>query len=202
DQKWIFNEHESPMKTWTAKRRSEIDIWTQFNVSVTYNTDAHVQHYMYAFECHPDPKKSPQQADFLQNKIGEVLWIASNCEWTMGREVYVEEMKKHIDVTVMGNCGSGEICGAYDELNIRCVNRIMRRYKFYLAFENSMCEDYYTEKVRKTLLVDTVPVVMGLANYTAILGAGTFIDVRDFTSVKELATHLSKVGSNPMLYNQ
>jgi len=35
------------------------------------------------------------------------------------------------------------------------------KYKFSLAFENAICDDYITEKLWRPLLVGSVPVVMG-----------------------------------------
>ena len=58
-----------------------------------------------------------------------------------------------------------------------------RDYKFYLAFENSKCLDYVTEKFYNALLFSIVPVVYGGADYNAI-GApkNSYIDVRIFQS--------------------
>ena len=36
---------------------------------------------------------------------------------------------------------------------------------FYMAFENSICDDCATEKFYRSLLYPIVPVVMGGANY-------------------------------------
>ena len=43
---------------------------------------------------------------------------------------------------------------------------LLKSYKFYLAFENSWCNDYVTEKLWRTLKTDTVPIVLGGANYS------------------------------------
>ena len=58
-----------------------------------------------------------------------------------------------------------------------------RDYKFYLAFENSICRDYATEKFYILLLFSTVPIVYGGADYE-VIGAPlhSYIDVRNFTS--------------------
>ena len=60
---------------------------------------------------------------------------------------------------------------------------IERNYKFYLAFENSICRDYATEKLYNALLFHTVPIVYGGADYKAIgLPSNSYIDVRNFNS--------------------
>ena len=51
-------------------------------------------------------------------------------------------------------------------------------YKFYLAFENSICHDYITEKFYNALLYRTVLIVFGGANYQALAPKGSFINVK------------------------
>ena len=66
---------------------------------------------------------------------------------------------------------------------------------FYLAFENSICTDYVTEKFYGTLGMDIVPIVRGGANYSAIAPPGSFIDVNDFSSPQELAKELKRLSN-------
>lgn len=61
---------------------------------------------------------------------------------------------------------------------------IERDYKFYLAFENSLCHDYVTEKFYNALLFNTVPVVYGGADYETLAPLGSFINVNKFSSGK------------------
>ncbi len=42
-----------------------------------------------------------------------------------------------------------------------CTQLMMRDYKFYLAFENSFCADYVSEKFWRTMSLTLVPIVMG-----------------------------------------
>ena len=49
--------------------------------------------------------------------------------------------------------------------NPDCFANTAEQYWFYLAFENSICNDYITEKFWRTLDLKTVPVVMGGGNY-------------------------------------
>ena len=63
-------------------------------------------------------------------------------------------------------------------------------YRFYLAFENSMCDDYVTEKLFDRLMSSKhplVPVVMGGADYAEIVPERSVIDVRDFEGPADLA---------------
>ena len=38
---------------------------------------------------------------------------------------------------------------------------LMAKYKFTIAIENSLCEDYITEKLWRTLHLGSVPIVLG-----------------------------------------
>ena len=46
-----------------------------------------------------------------------------------------------------------------------CFANLSMNHMFYMAFENSICDDYATEKFHRSLLYPVVPVVMGGANY-------------------------------------
>jgi hypothetical protein len=48
--------------------------------------------------------------------------------------------------------------------------------------------------------VDTIPIVMGLVDFNAVLTPGTFIDVRDFTSVKALTDYIKYLDQNDTAY--
>jgi glycoprotein 3-alpha-L-fucosyltransferase len=53
-------------------------------------------------------------------------------------------------------------CGRFvnTSTQVRCFHELGSRYKFYLALENSDCDDYVTEKVfRNALKSGMIPVV-------------------------------------------
>ncbi|ELT91825.1 hypothetical protein CAPTEDRAFT_190219, partial [Capitella teleta] len=178
NQKWIFHEVESASRAWKPRRRA-MSFWNSFNASILYTKGADITYSVDAFQCKIDPEyknKLPFDFTYIKNKTGGVLWIASNCRDTSGREYYIEEMQKSIHIDVYGRCGRGRVCGKYWDLRLNCLERFIGTYKFYLAFENSFCTDYYTEKLTRLIGVDTIPVVMGLVNYSSILTPGTFID--------------------------
>ena len=55
----------------------------------------------------------------------------------------------------------------YRNSNIKaaCKEIIAKEYKFYLAFENSVCTDYITEKFFYILQFNIIPVVLGGGKY-------------------------------------
>ena len=78
-------------------------------------------------------------------------------------------------------------------------------YKFYLAFENSNCKDYITEKFYVNgLKNDILPVVMGARkeDYLRSAPQKSFIHVDDFDSPEDLAKYLEKLDRNDDLYNE
>jgi Glycosyltransferase family 10 (fucosyltransferase) C-term len=82
-----------------------------------------------------------------------------------------------------------------------CDRRLLETsYKFYLSFENSLCDDYVTEKFFRVSRLDVVPVVLGVADYTQWMPPGTFVDVREFRSPKQLADFLRRLDGDDEAY--
>ncbi len=76
------------------------------------------------------------------------------------------------------------------------------KYKFYFSFENSICEDYVTEKFFEIMNHDIVPVVYGGANYSRIAPAHSYIDALQFTP-ETLAQYFKVLDANDQqLYNE
>lgn len=79
-----------------------------------------------------------------------------------------------------------------------------RDYKFYLAFENSNCKNYITEKLFDHSLSRTIlPIVMGAPriDYEKYAPHRSFIHVDEFDSPAELAQYLHVLDKNDELYN-
>ncbi|KAL8580669.1 hypothetical protein ACOMHN_004711 [Nucella lapillus] len=148
------------------------------------------------------PETAPKRdlAPVVKTKTKMVAWFVSNCHTQSRREDFVLALEEFMSVDVYGACG--HLTCEKTELNT-CTDMLSRDYYFYLAFENSLCKDYITEKLYRTMrAADIVPVVRGGGNYSAVLPANSFIDAPQFPSVKALAEHLKKVAGDAKLYEQ
>ena len=70
-----------------------------------------------------------------------------------------------------------------------------------MAFENSICPNYVTEKFWNALRALTIPVVLTRSVFTGInVPKSAFIAVDDFLSVNELVEHLKALHNNTEEY--
>lgn len=81
--------------------------------------------------------------NYAQGKTKTVAWFVSNCGARNRRRQYTDELSKHIQVDIYGGCGTLKCPRFQSE---KCFGMLNTDYKFYLAFENSNCRDYITEK--------------------------------------------------------
>ena len=142
----------------------------------------------------------PKEFHALAHRPRGVAWIVSHCNSESGRERYVNELSKHIEVDIFGSCGN-RACSALNTANPQsCSDHVEQNYMFYLAFENAFCDQYVTEKLWFWLTMDIVPVVMGQANYTAITPPHSTINAVNFPEPKHLAAYLKQLMDNETEY--
>ena len=83
-----------------------------------------------------------------------------------------------------------------------CHDYLAENYKFYLAFENSLCVDYVTEKLWSQLQRDIVPVTYAWINNSDAFPPNSYINALDFESVKDLADYLIYLDENEQEYRK
>ncbi|KAA0195113.1 hypothetical protein HAZT_HAZT010087 [Hyalella azteca] len=104
-----------------------------------------------------------------------------------------------LQVDIYGACGSLQ-CGT--KRTEECYKMVEQEYKFYLSFENSLCNHYVTEKFFTLLRYDVVPVTYGLGQELTGAPKDAYIDVFDFPDVQTLAAYLLYLDSNATAYNE
>nr|XP_016935788.2 glycoprotein 3-alpha-L-fucosyltransferase A [Drosophila suzukii]XP_016935789.2 glycoprotein 3-alpha-L-fucosyltransferase A [Drosophila suzukii] len=150
-----------------------------------------------------DTKVQQQEQDinYSVNKTKKVAWFVSNCGARNGRLQYAHELQKHIEVDIYGACGNFKCSRSTAD---KCFEILDNDYKFYLAFENSNCKDYITEKFFVNALNRRVlPIVMGARpeDYEVSAPRRSYIHVDEFASPKELAEYLRILDRDDELYN-
>ena len=102
-----------------------------------------------------------QNKDFSKDKTDFAAIVVSNCFSRSGRFSYINQLQKLIPITIFGECGKP--CPKLDDNGKKghCKEIVPRKYKFYFAFENSLCKDYVTENFFQMLSYNTIPFAYG-----------------------------------------
>jgi len=148
---------------------------------------------------HTHPSVVDRLVGLPKNKLA--VWLVSNCDTKRDsrREEFVRLLKKHISIDILGECGR-EIWEFNTAQHKQRFQTLAQNYKFYLSFENSICEDYATEKFFNALKSDIVPVVLGGADYSRLAPPRSYLNVMDFQSAEALAQEMIRLASNDTAY--
>ena len=163
-----------------------------FNWTMTYRLDSDIV-YKYSNIHKRMTKIHSVRKNYewiFSQKERSATWIVSHCSTSSRREEFVKDLQKVIDIDIFGACGTQALCPKSTQT---CFEDIARKYKFYLAFENTYYTDYVSEKLFNWYNRDIIVVVRGGANYSRIVPEGTFIDASEFKSPSELGEFLNKL---------
>jgi hypothetical protein len=128
-----------------------------------------------------------------------VCALVSNADSRSERERLILQLENHIAVHHYG-------AWRYNGEGPRRAGRaakleILGRYQFCLAFENAIQRDLVTEKFYDCLVAGCVPVYLGAPNIEAYApGAESYLDVREFRSMRELAERLLEISEDAGRY--
>ena len=89
----------------------------------------------------------------------------------------------------------------YPDLGQPTRHAVVGQYKFCLALENAIEDDYVTEKFFDTLLAGSVPIYRGAPNVAEFApGERCYIDANAFRDERELADYLIELDRNDAAY--
>ena len=210
-QRWVFYTKESPglmavgpradgVYNWTATYRHDSDFFVPYGYYAPFNLQNKVT-------GHNIGKEQPEEnVNYAQGKDKMVTFGASN-HCGGHRFAFVRALMKHVEISLFGKCAtkfeSNNTWNCPHNMGDGCLVEF-QRHKFYLAFENSLCVDYITEKYwRNSHERGLVPIVLGGARYSPEqVIPGSFINAADFDSIKDLADYLKYLHKNDTAYNQ
>lgn len=197
-QRWLFWMHETPIYYPELEDYDDLFNWT-----MTFSRQSSIYHPYYSYTRLAEDDDPPSKyTNFATGKEKKVVWMVSHCGMT--RSDYAMELQKYTDVTVFGLCGASfdNMAGICSKTQSVCMKEL-QRYKFYLAFENSFCEDYVTEKYYKFgLMYGLVPIVMGAKYDHLNTIPGSYIDVSEFSSIEELGQYINYLDTHDDEYNK
>ncbi|KAA0202854.1 hypothetical protein HAZT_HAZT008540 [Hyalella azteca] len=170
-----------------------------FNYTMTFRRDSDIYNPYGTFGALASPRTHLRTKDYARGKTNLAAWFVSNCEARSGRDILEKELERYIPVDVYGNCGTMNCPRSSYE---KCYERAAATYKFYFSFENSLCDDYITEKFFLTARYDILLVVFGLGAYEEVAPPHSFINALDFPSIRHLADYLIYLDRNDTAYNE
>ncbi|OQR77695.1 glycoprotein 3-alpha-L-fucosyltransferase A-like, partial [Tropilaelaps mercedesae] len=191
-QRWIMFNQESPPNSFTLSPAYD----NLFNWSMTYSrADDVVAPY---FEVCRQANVSDANNELgVEEKAWAAVWFVSNCRGPSNRMAYVEELQNYITVDLIGACSPHNIQCPKTNHKV-CLDTFLPKYRFVLAFENSICIDYVTEKLGNILPYDVIPIFWGGADYGEFLPRESFVVASDYPKPKDLARALYRFRNNDL----
>ncbi|XP_006973999.1 GDP-fucose protein O-fucosyltransferase 3 isoform X1 [Peromyscus maniculatus bairdii] len=204
---WALFHEESPKNNYKLFHKPVI---TLFNHTATFSRHSHLPlttQYLEGVEVLKSLRYLVplQSKNNLRQKLAPLVYVQSDCDPPSDRDSYVRELMAYIEVDSYGEClqnkhlpqplknpASMDADGFY---------RIIAQYKFILAFENAVCDDYITEKFWRPLKLGVVPVYYGSPTIADWLPSNrSAILVSEFSHPKELASFIRQLDYDDRLY--
>ena len=147
----------------------------------------------------------------FENKRNDtmVAWFENDCNAYNGRQKYLKELFKYMTYHSYGNCLNNI---KMDPSHFRresekekYIKDIESSYKFIIIIENSNCIDYISDIISIIFKYNSIPIIYmenNIPNYNLILPKNSFINIADFKNVKQLSSHINKIGKNKELWNK
>lgn len=207
---WIVRTDEAPSRFSWFESLNRTGLKEQMNWTITHKLDSDIP-FVYGRLIRDEHPKEKDYDKIYEGKTRTAAWFVSHCPVRSDRLIYVHKMQNRTDVDIFGKCGPLS-CGMAEKVpgvqemrkqadQTMCFPMLSSSYKFYLAFENSLCQEYISEKFFKIFMnVDVIPVVRGGADYKSYFPSDIFIDAADFSTPEALADYLDDLGNDKDRY--
>jgi hypothetical protein len=178
-------------------RLADPDFMSRFDLTMSYRRDADVFLPYFNFRVSEDGEEELRSEP--RPKHGLAVLVISNPIDSSGRTAYATELMRHMAVTSYGSVLRNQRLP--DDIGIPTKLDAIAGFKFTLAFENAVSEDYVTEKLYDALVMGSVPVYLGAPNVERLVPApDSYIDVNDFSGPEALAEYLLELDRDEAAY--
>ncbi|XP_053559192.1 alpha-(1,3)-fucosyltransferase 10 [Bombina bombina] len=204
---WALFHEESPKNNYKLFHQQTI---TLFNHSATFSRNSHLPLTTQYLENLQSLKSHEylvplQEKNMLRRHLAPLVYVQSDCDPPSDRDRYVQELMRYVAVDSYGECLHNrdlpKDINNPSFMDNAAYYRILAQYKFVLAFENAVCEDYITEKLWRPLKLGAIPVYYGAPNIEDWLPSNrSAIIVNTFSHPKDLAQFIKRLDGNDTLY--
>lgn len=178
-----------------------------FNHTATFRRSSDYPLITQMLSSIPELLKKPK-FDIHEKSTGDlasVVYVQSGCNPPSDRDEYIAQLMKFIKIDSYGAClHNKDLPEAFKSpltMDDDGFHDIIARYKFTLAFENAICEDYITEKLWRPLVLGSVPIYKGSPSVQDWMPNNhSIIHVDDFKSPKDLADFIKKLDRDDKEY--
>src|SRR6185369_8107970 len=177
--------------------QEDSDFIGRFDLRMSFRKNADIQ-MLYFHPAHVADLSRPPRWKYRR---APAVYMASNDLTRSNRYELVSELMRRMKVHSYGKSQNNRSIGL--DIGRATKIRIISRYLFYFAFENSVSDDYVSEKLFDGLVAGTVPVYLGAPNVDEYLHADRcIINVADYASAAELSKHLIALAKNREKYRE
>ncbi|XP_053547977.1 alpha-(1,3)-fucosyltransferase 11 [Bombina bombina] len=208
-QTWALFHEESPMNNYVLSHLPGIRL---FNYTATFRRESD---YPLTLQWLPtigylqNPAITMEEKNrWRKNGYAPVLYMQSHCDVPSDRDRYVKELMKYIQIDSYGQCLNNRPHPSkrLEDTSTATTEdpefmMFTARYKFHLAMENAICDDYMTEKLWRPMHLGAIPIYHGsppvqdwMPNHLSI------IRIDDFASPKHLADFILSLDADDEAY--
>jgi hypothetical protein len=170
----------------------------KFEITMTYRRDATVWWPYFG----PDTAAALLRPPHPKTESSPVVYFRSSNVDRCARTAYAASLMRRVKVDSYGGVLHTRDLPEPDR-GWETLLGVTARYKFALVLENSIAQDYVSEKFFHALMSGSVPVYRGAPNIVAFApGSRCFIDAADFAGPAELAAYLNWLNEHDEAYQE
>ena len=152
------------------------------------------------------PKLESKNTDNIRNKKFCAFSVSNPSD--LHRISFCKKLSKYKKVDsygkVLKNCEyPKELLEAHKKAKGAGLNRfLLKEYKFNICFENSVADDYITEKLLNTMVGGAIPIYRGARNVGDYFNTGSFINYHDYGSYDKMIEKVIELDNDDEKYRE
>lgn len=161
-----------------------------FTINFLYDADITYTYIEEFFYKEIEKAIIPTEEEF--NNMETALFIQSNC--VKFRKDFVSNLMMHTNITSRGVClnNAPRLTGHWTKI----ASAVKNKYKFYIAIENRLRDDYFTEKFTNGFLANSIPVYFGPKNTDDFMNENSYIRIKSLDDFKSVAEQINRLSGN------